>query len=149
MLYRVCILLYCILLFGCGSSKPYSVQAVVTLDDKPLAGAEVSLVPVRENAKSAFGITDEEGKVTFKTEELDGVLSGSYIVTVSKMDTEGVLSNNEIRALAERGIRYRSKMVEFAPEKYTRRETSDLKVKIGYWSSKNLTFPLRSEKSSH
>jgi hypothetical protein len=151
MLYRICALFYCCffcLVVGCGSSKPYDVRAVVTLDDKPLAGAEVSLFLVRDDAKSATGITDEDGQVTFKTREAAGVLPGTYIITLTKTVEENRLSNSEIRALAEVGMRYRPKMIEFVPEKYTRRETSDLKITVGYWSSKNLTFSLRSEKSS-
>jgi len=121
---------------------------VVTLDDKPLAGAEVSLFLMSDNAKSAFGITDEDGQVTFQTAETDGLLPGTYIVTVSKTVEESMLSNNEIRALAEVGARYRPRITEFVPEKYTRRENSNLTLTIGYWSPQNWTFALRSEKSS-
>jgi hypothetical protein len=146
MLNRACILFCCCFVFGCGGPKPYDVQAVITLDDKPLAEASVSLVAVRENAtvKPATGTTDEEGNVTFKTEEKDGVLSGSYIVIISKKVEEKMLTNNEIRALAEAGIPYRANFIELVPEKYTRRETSDLKVKVGYWYTTNLTYNLRS-----
>ena len=147
MLYRICVLFFCCLVVGCSSSRLYDVRAVVTLDDKPLAGAEVSFFLVRNNTKSAVGVTGEDGQVTFKTAEADGVLPGTYVVTLSKTVEESRLSNNEIRALAEVGVPFRPKVTEFVPEKYTRCETSDLKVKIGYWSSKNLTFPLRSEKT--
>ena len=131
---------------GCGSHKPYDVQAVVTLDDTPLAEAGVTLISIQKNASSAFGITDAEGNVTFKTKEMDGVLPGSYIAVITKEVEEKILTNNEIRAFAEAGIRYYPKMIELVPEKYTRRETSDLNVKIGYWYSLHLTFNLLSEK---
>ena len=119
------------------------------LDGKPLAGAEVSLVSVQKNvnAQSISSITDEEGNVTFRTKDVDGVFPGSYIVTVSQKVEEKMLTNNEIRAFAEIGIRYKPKIVETVPEKYTRSETTDLKIKVGYWSSNNLTFNLWSEKS--
>ena len=120
------------------------VQAVVTLDDKPFAEAKVTLISIRDESLSASGMTDAEGKVTFKTEEVEGVLAGTYIVIVSKTVEEKKLSNSEIRALAEVGIRYRPQMIEFAPKKYTQRETSDLNMKVGYWSSKEFTFDLRS-----
>lgn len=145
MLYRSCILFCCCLIFGCGSPRPYDVRAVVTLDGKPFAGAEVSLLSVRDNTVSAFGITNTEGEVTFKTDEIDGVLPDTYIVIISKIIEERRLSNNEIRALAESGIRYHPNMIELIPEKYTRRETSDLNVKVGYWHSKEWTFDLRTE----
>ena len=148
MLYRVAILLCCILIFGCGSPKPYDIRAVVMLDGKPFVEAEVLLVSGKENPKSAFGLTDAEGKVAFRTEEADGVFPGTYTVIVSKTTEEKRLSNNEIRALAEKGIRYEANIIEWAPEKYTRRETSDLKIKAGYWSAKDLIFDLHSDKPS-
>ena len=114
------------------------------LDDKPFAEAKVTLVPIREGAKTAIGTTNAEGKVWFKTEETAGVVSGTYIVIVSKTAEERTLSNNEIRALAEVGIRYRPQMIELAPSKYTQRETSELKMKVGYWPSKEFTFELQS-----
>ena len=148
MLNRLCLLFCCCLIVGCGSPRPYDVRAVITLDGEPLAGAAVTFLPVRGNAKSAFGVTDMEGTVTFKTavidgEAIDGVLSGSYIMIVSKTVEEQRLTNNEIRALAEAGIRYRPGIVELIPEKYTRRETSDLRIKIGYWQPTDLTFNLQ------
>jgi len=144
-MFRVCILLYCCLLLGCGGSKPYNVQAVVTLDSTPLAEAEVTLVPMGKKGKSAIGITNAEGKAAFKTDEVDGVFPGSYVVTISKEVEEKMLSNNEIRSFAAVGIRYRPKMIELVPEKFTRRENSNLKAKVGYWHSPILTFNLRTE----
>jgi len=148
MLYRVSILFGCSLIFGCGSPKPYDIQAVVMLDGKPFVEAEVSLVLRKENTKFAFGMTDAEGKVTFMTEEVEGVFPGTYTVIVSKTAEEKRLSNNEIRALAEVGIRYTANTIELAPEKYIRRETSDLIIKVGYWSSKDLILDLHSDKST-
>jgi len=118
------------------------------LDGKPFVEADVSLVSSKEDTKSAFGLTDDEGNVAFKTEERNGVFPGTYTVLVSKTAEEKKLSNNEIRALAEKGIRYEANIIELVPQKYTRRETSDLKIKVGYWSSKNLIFDLHSDKPS-
>ena len=132
-------------MIGCGSPRPYDVRAVVTLDGNPLAEAEVFLFPVQEKDATAVGVTDTEGNVAFQTADADGVFPGSYIVVVSKIIEEKTLSNNEIRALAESGIRYRPNMIELVPKRYTRRESSDLKATVGYWRSKNWTFDLRSE----
>ena len=148
MLNHLCRLFCCCLIFGCGAPQPYDVRAVVRLDGKPLAGAIVTFLPDREKASSAFGITDEEGSVTFNTttsdgEVSDGVLPGSYIVIVSKAIEEKKLTNNEIRALAETGIRYSPNVVEFVPEKYPRRESSDFRVKVGYWRSTEFVFDLQ------
>lgn len=148
MLYRVTILFCCSLIFGCGSSKPYDIWAVVMFDGKPFAEAEVSLVSSQENTQSAFGMTDAEGKVVFRTDETEGVFPGTYTVVVSKIVEEKRLTNNEIRALAEKGIRYVANTIELVPEKYTRRETSDMKIKVGYWSSKDFIFNLHSDHPS-
>ena len=147
MQYRFCLLLCCCLILGCGSPKPYDVRAVVTLNGEPLVGAEVTLISLQRDAraKSAFGTTDEEGQVTFKTGDIDGVFSGSYIAVVSQRVEERTLTNNEIRAFAEVGIRYRPSVIELIPERYTRSETSNLRVRVGYWRSKDLMFNLQSE----
>jgi hypothetical protein len=143
---RLALLLCSCVIFGCGSPKSYNVQAVVTLDDKPFAEAQITLLSIWDGGTSASGMTDSEGKVTFKMDEIEGVVSGTYIVTVSKTVEERTLSNNEIRALAELGIRYSPQMIELTPEKYTRRATSDLKIKVGYWASKQFSFELRSHR---
>jgi hypothetical protein len=140
------ILFCCCLIFGCGSPKPYEVETVVMLDGKPFAGANVSLVSLWDKTPSVVGVTDSEGRVTFQTGEVEGVLPGTYSVVVSKIVEERRLSNNEIRALAEMGIQYREQMIELSPEKYTQRKTTDLKMKVGYWSPKEFTFDLRSDK---
>ena len=147
MLARLCIMFCCCLIFGCGSPT-YDVRAIVTLDGEPLVEAEVVLLSVRENGVSITGITDTEGEVTFTTDEIAGVVAGSYIITVSKTVEERKLTNNEIRALAEAGIRYSPDIVELVPQKYTRRETSDLRVRIGYWHSNEWTLDLQSEQST-
>ena len=150
MLTRLCILCCCCLIFGCGSPRTYDVQITVTLDGEPLEEAMVMLLPVQNSDVQITGITDAEGKVTFNTDEtddtdVDGIVAGSYIVTVSKTAEERKLSNNEIRALAEAGIRYSPDIVELIPSKYTSRDTSDLRIRIGYWHSNVLTLDLHSE----
>ena len=131
----------------------YDVRIVVTLDGEPLAGATVVVVPVWENDTSITGMTDMNGEVTFNTDDnaetnVGGLVAGSYIVTVSKTVEEQRLTNNEIRALAEAGIRYNPDMVELLPLRYTLRETSDLRMRIGYWRSNVLTLHLLSEPSA-
>ena len=142
---RVCIL-FCCLILGCGTPKLHAVRAVVTFDGKPLVGAEVLLLSVQNDTGSASGITDMEGKVAFQTSGEEGVFPGTYVVIVSKIVEEQMLSNSEIRALAEIGIQYKPAMIELIPEKYTRRETSDLKMTVGYWHTKNAVFDIQSEK---
>jgi hypothetical protein len=80
---------------GCGGEKVPDVQpvtGVVTLDDKPIEGANVALVPNgTDKTRSAGGTTDAEGKFSVKTywnaeHQLEGALPGDYLITVMKME---------------------------------------------------------------
>jgi hypothetical protein len=74
---------------GCskGSHLPKTVPAsgIVTLDGKPVAGAQVVLVPEGEGATGAYGTSDANGKFSLRAyEEKDGAIPGAYKVQVSK-----------------------------------------------------------------
>ncbi|HEV3236940.1 MAG TPA: hypothetical protein VGZ25_08120 [Gemmataceae bacterium] len=75
---------------GCGGSGNVTkVEGIVTLDGKPLPGATVSFVPVKEGGKPAFGRTDNDGTfrlTTFRTD--DGAQPGEYqvVVVVEEVD---------------------------------------------------------------
>jgi hypothetical protein len=75
---------------GCGpdtSHLPKTVPAegVVTLDGKPVDGAQVVLVPAADGAHGAFGTTDANGKFALRAfEQKEGAVPGSYKVQVSK-----------------------------------------------------------------
>jgi len=86
------ILLCC---FGCkGGGLPGLVpcSGVVTLDDKPLEGATVMLIPRDSSGslRNAIGVTDATGKFRMTTlQENDGVMPGTYTVTVTKFEKTG------------------------------------------------------------
>ncbi len=75
---------------GCGpgtSHLPKTVPAsgIVTLDGKPVDGAQVVLVGEADNSHGAFGATDANGKFSLRAfEEKAGAVPGSYKVQVSK-----------------------------------------------------------------
>lgn len=71
---------------GCAPSEPTPVKAIgkVTLDGKPVDGANVTLIP-QGAGKTANATTDASGVVKLKTNNIDGALPGNYKVTVSKM----------------------------------------------------------------
>ena len=75
---------------GCGDAKTVKVQGTVALDDKPLAGAMVTFLPVNEKeGRAGGGRTDSGGNfrvTTFKTD--DGLLPGQYRVTVVMPDDD-------------------------------------------------------------
>jgi hypothetical protein len=72
-------------LAGCGGVKPVPVDAVVTLDGKPLPGATVLFVPNEgSRGRPAHGLTDADGSLQLTTfEDYDGVLPGEYRVVVT------------------------------------------------------------------
>ena len=76
---------------GCkkGPSMPtqYPVTGTVTLDGKPLSAAGIMFLPRGETrGTGAFGVTDEQGKYTLKTDYGGpGAPQGEYAVTISRV----------------------------------------------------------------
>jgi hypothetical protein len=81
--------LLCVSLSGCGGTKLVAVDAVVTLDGKPLPLATVLFVPQEgSRGRPAHGMTDIDGSLQLTTppEENDGALPGEYRVVVTKSE---------------------------------------------------------------
>ncbi|MGE3638212.1 MAG: hypothetical protein AB7G28_06605 [Pirellulales bacterium] len=74
-------------LVGCGSKSDMApVQGLVTVDGKPVAGAQVLFVS--SNHRPAAGETDAEGRYVLSTFETgDGASIGTYAVTVTARPT--------------------------------------------------------------
>ena len=53
-----------------------------------LEGAHVALSPAESTGDAAFGDTDAQGKAALRTSFGEGVVPGSYKVTVTKMEAE-------------------------------------------------------------
>ncbi|GHT19630.1 hypothetical protein FACS1894189_8520 [Planctomycetales bacterium] len=125
-------------------------QITVTLDGKPLEGAAVAVLPTKESteARDAAGTTDTEGKAVLKSGVDLGLYPGTYTIMLSKKEQIGTPpSEEQLKAFAEKGIRYKPRMKEIVPNKYTNREFSDLKVEVSFWRNrlgrvKELTFNL-------
>lgn len=81
---RVCLLTLVVVASGCGSrSRTSPVTGTVTLDGKPLAGASIQFVP-QGAGRDATGETDAGGQFVMSTfQPRDGVMPGSYKVTIS------------------------------------------------------------------
>ena len=63
-------------------------EGIVTWKGEPIEGAMVAFSPKNPSGRSAFGLTDANGK--FKTTTLhvnDGIEPGEYVVTVTKMSS--------------------------------------------------------------
>src|SRR4030095_13749456 len=69
------------------SNLPKTVPAkgIVTLDGKPVDGAQVILVPDKGGNTGAFGTTDSGGWFSLRAyDEKEGAIPGAYKVQVSK-----------------------------------------------------------------
>ena len=79
---------------GCRETRPGPVfrndlAGTVMLDEQPLAGARVLLIPLDPdlgvNWKMSFGLTDDQGKFELKTRDgKRGAWSGRHLVVISK-----------------------------------------------------------------
>jgi len=98
----------------------------VTLDDKPVEGAQVVLVPAAEGTTGAYGTTDASGRFSLRAyEEKDGAIPGAYKVQVSK--------TVEVRLEGAKGSLDGGDPVRFdhgVPGKYTGVATSGLTATI-------------------
>ena len=74
---------------GCGPKEKRSgVTGTVTMDGKPVDGAQITFTPVTGNpSNEAYGRTDKEGKYSLRGligGEKTGALTGQYKVTIMK-----------------------------------------------------------------
>jgi hypothetical protein len=83
------------LLAGCGwsdPSRPVPVSGTVTLEGKPLAGAQVTFAPAPENEHGSSGsdVTGSSGYFKVMANGRAGLAPGGYRVVISKTDLSGV-----------------------------------------------------------
>ena len=123
-----CVSLVCL---GCGSSgrnlpKTVPATGVVTLDGKPVDGAQVILVPVGDASTGAFGVTNSSGHFSLRAyDEKDGAIPGEYKAQVSK--------TIQVKVAGAKGSLDGGDPVRFeygVPGKYTGAKTSGLSVTI-------------------
>ncbi|MCA9023501.1 MAG: hypothetical protein KDA74_25305 [Planctomycetaceae bacterium] len=120
---------------GGGSDTPPlgTVTGVVTLDDKPLADAEVTFQP--EKGRPSLGKTDSEGNYTLVyTASDNGALIGTHKVLITTAveafsDESGAGNDREARP-------------EILPPKYNAQTTLTAQVKPG---TNTIDFPLKSK----
>ena len=133
-------------LLGCGSAGshlPKTVPAlgVVTLDGKPVDGAQVVLVPANEGRTGAFGVTDANGHFSLRAyAEKPGAIPGEYKAQVSK--------TIQVKLDGAKGSLDGGDPVRFeygVPAKYTGAKTSGLTVTIPDSGVKDLKLNLVSK----
>jgi hypothetical protein len=155
------------LFVGCpqgAGDRPNTVRVggTITLDGTPVEGATVTFQPT-SGGRAAVGKTDASGEYELTTSEADdGVMPGSYKVTVSKtsggasagpmMDPSKLadpskMTPEEMKAYAEQGMKTASGPAEAReemPEKYTKKETTDLEATVEEGGNKDFSFQLTS-----
>lgn len=141
------VLLTAALTAGCGSAgghlpKTVPAEGVVTLDGKPVDGAQVVLVPSGDAQTGAFGTTDASGRFALRAyQEKPGAIPGDYKVQVSK--------TIEVRLDGAKGSLDGGDPVRFehgVPGKYTGAKTSGLTVSIPDAGKRDINLALTSGK---
>lgn len=135
-----------LLVAGCssgGGNLPRTVPAsgVVTLDGKPVDGAQVVFVPADAGVTGAYGVTDASGRFSLRAfEQKDGAIPGQYLVQVSK--------TIEVRLPGPAGSVDGGDPVRFehgVPARYTNVQSSGLTATIPENGTKDLKFELKSK----
>jgi hypothetical protein len=133
-------------ILGCnsaGSNLPKTVPAsgVVTLDGKPVDGAQVVLVPAAEGTTGAFGVTNSSGHFELRAyAEKPGAIPGEYKAQVSK--------TIQVKVEGAKGSLDGGDPVRFdfgVPAKYTGVKTSGLTVTIADTGNRDINFALTSK----
>jgi len=131
---------------GCGSAggnlpKTVPASGVVTLDGKPVDGAQVILVPAGEGVTGAFGVTNSSGHFSLRAyEQKDGAIPGEYKVQVSK--------TIQVAVTGAKGSLDGGDPVRFeygVPAKYTGAKTSGLSVTIPETGNRDINLALSSK----
>lgn len=142
-----------VLVAGCGGARregpeTVKVTGTVTLDGKPLAGANVTFSP-KVAGPPAFGETDEQGRFSLQTfEPGDGAISGKYLVTVTKTTSAGRMEFEDQRAKEEYLRQHpgeSSQAKNEIPDKYANRKTSGLVAEVSLGAKNHVEFELKSK----
>jgi len=133
---------------GSDANRPETVKAggQVIFEGQPVAGANVSLSPAAGSGRGAFGKTDAQGMFTLATtSSIDGVVPGSYRVSIAKQRTEGGMTEEESQAYYEKtGQPPPSPTVtNELPEKYVDPSTSELQVTVTADGPNDFKFDLK------
>jgi hypothetical protein len=124
--------------------KTVPAAGVVTLDGKPVDGAQVVLVPAAEGTTTgtgAYGTTDSSGRFSLRAyAEKEGAIPGEYLAQVSK--------TIERRLDGPKGSLDGGDPVRFefgVPGKYTSAKMSGLTVTIPDSGNRDIKFDLKSK----
>ncbi|MCI0359877.1 MAG: carboxypeptidase-like regulatory domain-containing protein [Planctomycetaceae bacterium] len=132
---------------GCGSDtghlpKTVPAKGIVTLDGKPVEGAQVVLVAEAQSAHGAFGASDASGRFSLRAfEEKDGAVPGTYKVQISKTVVKELSPDKAANLDGGAPLFYDYGV----PPKYTGFQTSGLTATVPESGTSDLKFELSSK----
>jgi hypothetical protein len=127
-------------LAGCSPAgvRVFPVTGTITYQGKPVENALVSFVPESPESRGASAMTESNGQfiVVAQGAKENGAMAGEYKIIVTKLIEIDDSGNEVIRKPVgeynpnneQVEIRYEQK--NLLPEKYAKRETTDLKVTV-------------------
>ena len=127
---------FVVFLSGCGEHTKLDVTAVwgsVTVDGQPVEGINIIFHPSDGGEIVAFGSTDAKGRYTLSSPSAppgSGALSGEYVPTFSKTETEQPPSTFS----TEEAAAFEGKVTHLIPAKYENTKTcgiASVKVEKG------------------
>ena len=144
---RFVILLFAILIAGCGGSKfPLAaVSGTITYDGEPLEGAEVVFAPLEvadtvEVGPASVGITDAAGKYTLKTAKgLPGAVATQHRVSVGFGEIDEVEIARQVEEVHSKNLKMTGREVKALRKKIRR----SMAVKKSLPKSYNINTKLR------
>lgn len=126
-------------LLGCGDGGPklYPATGTITMDSKPVDGAEV--VFASEAGLLATGTTDANGKFSLQSAGKPGAPEGTYRVTVTKSISSGppttTMTPEDMAKMATENKM--PKVESLLPAKYSVVQSTDLNATVTKDKSKN------------
>ncbi len=91
------LVLYCLMICGCGSDKLATVRGTVTLNGQPLQNALVEFQPTALGGSPSSGMTDAEGRYELmSTFERAGALPGEHSVSIRTGGTRVDSTSQEV-----------------------------------------------------
>jgi hypothetical protein len=142
--YSLLVLLPSLVTIGCSTSKDdlprVPVAGTVDMDGRPLPEAVIQFYPIGEKTATSVGANAQIVNGKFSIAREDGLVPGSYKVSISHQELKDVESNAQ-----KKGTPSRSKVLgpERIPAKYNTQSTLKADIKAG--GSKDLRFELQSK----
>jgi hypothetical protein len=133
------VLIFLGFLAGCSPAgvPVFSVSGIVTYQGNPVENALVSFIPESPEARGASAMTESNGQFVVVTQgaKENGAMTGKYKITITKLIEIDNSGNEVIRKPVEynpnnQQVEIQYKQKNLLPEKYAKRETTDLTVTV-------------------